>query len=268
MKNSFEKDLKKKLIAEAEETPNYWGKISKKLDLEENRQVTYQRKKILSIRPRYALIAASFVIICSFMLADNFLGYPFNSIKGNDSDTAANIVNTDKVKSGENNNSLSIENKIHINKINNLSSTKIKLPDGYYTKELSYNQYISELGINKNIEIPKDMFISKDTTKIYYNPDGSIFLMNGFVYSTPSQDNKDRSVQLRFQQGQIPLTDLLYAFDTETESSFGSTNAVIGYNEKTDTFISNFIHEEIGYSLKAVGLSQDEFVQIIASIVQ
>lgn len=256
MKNSFEKDLKEKLMSQ--DTPDYWDGILKKIKAGKN--IDYKHKKIVKLRNWYTYVAAGIaIIVCSVIFLNQFVG-----MSTNNTDTA-------QIQSEQDNNIVNeavnkIENNIYINQVSSLAKSKIKLPEGYYSENMTYTQYTNSVGLNKIMKLPSDMSILRDSTKVYYNSDGSIFMMNGFKFELSS--NEDKYIKIRIQKDTIPLTDLLYELSTEIESNIGNSKLVIGYNKESDIYISNFINNGIGFSLEAKAISQEEVVKFIESIVE
>ncbi|MDF2943297.1 MAG: hypothetical protein K0S01_2155 [Herbinix sp.] len=245
--NKFEAEVKEALKTSSEHTPDYWENISKKTNIPYNGRIIMKNSPKKNIfRVRYIAPA-----VCAFALVATI---PFLPGLGNNSPSKGNDVA----------NIQTVEN-LNINNISNAISAKIRLPENGTTETISYDNYLKQANMNLNLWLPTGLEKSEDAF-IYYNEDGSEFMMSGYHFSNPSTG---ATLSIRFQHGALPMTDLKYQLENEETSTINGEDIVIGYSKDLDAYCTTFMYEDIGYELSgSQGISQDDFVHVIQSIVQ
>lgn len=157
-----------------------------------------------------------------------------------------------------------VEN-LFINNIVGSMGAKIRLPENGTTETLSYETYLEQAGMNLNLWLPTG-FKNAEDAFVYYNEDGTEFMMSGYTFSNPSSGE---SLTIRFQNDTLPLTDTRYQLENQETTSINGEDIVIGYYKDLDAYFTSFIYKGIGYELTGMqGLSQDDFIHIVQSILQ
>jgi|GEM_PF-6392508 len=233
--SKFEFKLKESLKEEALQAPDYWEKISKKANIPYNGRMTMKESpKRNLLRLRYVMPA---VFGLAFIVMLSMISLPNNN---------------------------KVENLI-INNIVGSMGSKIALPENGTTENVSYETYLEKANMNLDLWLPTGLNNTEDAY-VYYNEDGTIFMMSGYTFSNPSTGE---SLTVRFQNDTLPLTDTMYQLENEEATTINGEKVVIGYYEELDTYYTAFIHKGIGYELISMqGISQEDFINVIQSIIQ
>lgn len=157
-----------------------------------------------------------------------------------------------------------VENLV-INNIVGSTGAKIRLPENGTTETLSYENYLEKAGMNLDLWLPTGLE-NTDDAYVYYNDDGSEFMMSGYTFSNPSSGE---SLIIKFQKDALPMTDTRYQLENEKVTTINGVDVVIGYSKDLDAYLTAFIYKGIGYELTGMqGISQEDFIRIIQSIIQ
>lgn len=119
--------------------------------------------------------------------------------------------------------------------------------------------YVPEIPQNmKPWELPSGIYKQNGGTgEIYWDEDELRF----------SNEERTRDMSLRVRKGGMPFVDFA-VFNTEMEASLiHDTEVMIGQVEDGG-YYAEFLYQNVGFMLYAEGLTQEEFVSVIASIVQ
>lgn len=160
------------------------------------------------------------------------------------------------------------DNKIVVNAIEGISSAKLKLdlrPEDRV--EMTQAEMISYYGVDYVPEVPADILPWDDRQSLYKRDGGS-----GKVYFDQnilnfSNQDFSRTVHLEVAKGSYPLIDYLH-FDPDAETSTISGVDVLLGQTTSGFYYAKFTYKEVGFVLDAQGVSQDEFISIIVSIVE
>jgi hypothetical protein len=245
--NKFETKIKKALKIEAEQSPDYWESISKKTNIPYNGGMIMKKTtKSKIFKLRYAVPA-----VCGLALVVMFTFINFQSNKP--SDLGGDVIGNQTVEN------------LNINNILSSMSAKIRLPENGTTETLSYDAYLEKAGMNLELELPAGLE-NTDDAYVYYNEDGSEFMMSGFTFHNPSTG---AYLTIRFQKEALPITDTRFQLEKQEVSTINGEDIVIGYNKELDTYFTTFMYQGIGYELNGVqGISQEDFISVIQSILQ
>lgn len=233
--SKFEFKLKEALKREATNAPDYWDNISKKANIHYNGRITMKESpKRNLLRLRYVIPA---VFGLAFVVMLSLISFP----------------NNNKVES------------IVINNIGGSMGSKIGLPENGTTDTVSYETYLERANMDLDLWLPKGLENTEDAY-VYYNEDGTIFMMSGYTFSNPSSGE---SLTIRFQEDSLPLTDTRYQLENEEITTINDEDIVIGYYKELDAYYTAFIYQGIGYDLTGMqGISQEDFINVIQSILQ
>lgn len=160
-------------------------------------------------------------------------------------------------------------NKIVINSINGISADKmmVNLAVGDCI-EMTMEELCEYYGVDYIPDVPIDI-------KIWPDQIGEIFKRNGGtgeVYWDAngvnfSNEDFTRTVHVEVDKGSYVLQDYLYFKGTEEKSLINNTEVLIGLTEN-GYYYSEFMYNGIGFLIDAKGVTEDEFISIIQSIIK
>lgn len=165
-------------------------------------------------------------------------------------------------------------NKVYFNELDNgnvAEAAKLMLPDGekkevtlkevnqYYGRDMS-DCYIPENLVENNL---------KEKFDFYY--DGDIVTSDRVVlwYSIEGETGPDYPyMEIEFQKGKIPLSDMIYADSDIKESIINGKKVTFTaeFQEGSTNYKAEFLSNEIGYRVQGISISQEEFMKVIYSL--
>ena len=160
------------------------------------------------------------------------------------------------------------DNKIVINTIERVSSAKLNLDlRPADCVEMTQEEMKTYYGVDYIPEVPADVLPWDNQQRIYKRNGGS-----GEVYFDQnilnfSNEEFTRSVHLEVAKGSYPLIDYLF-FDPDAETSNISGVDVLLGQTTSGFYYAKFMYKDVGFVLDAEGVTQDEFVAMILSIVE
>lgn len=166
-------------------------------------------------------------------------------------------------------NSESSNNRIVINYINGIPSGRTKInvfaDDFVKMNKSEINEYY---GIDIFPSVPSDLEEWDDENHGIYRRNGGI----GEVYwdqMVLNYDNKDfsRSVNMEVKKGSLPILDYGFGNSPEEKSIINNREVDIGYSEYSGYF-AIFMYNNVGFCVNGDGLTQDEFVSVLSSIIK
>ena len=170
---------------------------------------------------------------------------------------------------GESPNNPAANNKIVINSINGISADKMNINLALGDRiEMSIEELCEYYGVNYVPDVPEDI-------KIWPEQIGDIYKRNGGtgeVYWDAnllnfSNEDFTRSVHVEVDKGSYVLQDYLYFKGTEEKSVINNIEVLIGLTE-SGYYYSEFMYNGVGFLIDAKGVTEEEFVAIIASIIK
>lgn len=170
---------------------------------------------------------------------------------------------------GESLDNPSANNKIVINTINGISADRMNINiavDDFV--KMTREEMIEYYGVDYIPDVPADIKPWEDERSGIYKRDGG----TGEVYwdtDILNYSNEDftRSVHVEVDKGSYVLQDYLYFKGTEEKSVINNVDVFIGLTEN-GYYYSEFMYNGVGFLIDAEGVTEDEFVAIIASIIQ
>jgi len=170
---------------------------------------------------------------------------------------------------GESPDNSAANNKIVINTLNGISADRMNINlavDDFV--EMTREEMIEYYGVDYIPDVPADIKPWKDERSGIYRRNSGI----GEVYWDRdilnfSNEDFTRSVNLEVSKGHIPWLDYMH-FGTEDEISvINNVELKIG---KTDDgyYYTEFMYNNVGFTICTEGLTQDEFVSVIGSIIK
>ena len=170
---------------------------------------------------------------------------------------------------GESADNPAANNRIVINTINGISADRMKINlavDDFV--KMTREEMIEYYGVDYIPDVPADIKPWEDERSGIYKRDGG----TGEVYwdtDILNYSNEDftRSVHVEVDKGVYVLKDFFFFNGTEEKSIINNFEVFIGLSEN-GYFYSEFMYKGVGFLVDAEGVTQDEFVAIIASIIK
>ena len=170
---------------------------------------------------------------------------------------------------GESPDNPAANNKIDINTINGISADKMNIAlmiDDFV--EMSREEMIEYYGVDYIPDVPDDIQPWEDERSGIYRRNGG----TGEVYwdaNILNYSNEDftRSVHIEVDKGSYVLQDYLFFKGTEEKSIINNFEVLSGLSEN-GYYYSEFMYNGVGFCIDAEGVTEDEFVAIIASIIE
>ncbi len=170
---------------------------------------------------------------------------------------------------GESMDNPAANNKIVVNQISNVTADRqsicLWLDDFVRMDKTQLNEYY---GINVFPQVPGDIPEWDDQVYGIYKRDGG----TGEVYwdcMVLNYANEDftRKVNLEFQKDTLPVLDYVFLNGAEEKSVINNVEVMIGLSEN-GRYYGEFMYQNVGFCVNATGVTQDEFVDILSSIIQ
>ena len=176
--------------------------------------------------------------------------------------------NLDESK-GESPDNPAANNKIVINTINGISADRFNIAlmvDDFVA--MTREEMIKYYGVDYIPDVPADIKPWVDERSGIYRRNGGI----GEVYwdtDILNYSNEDftRSVHVEVDKGSYVLQDYLFFKGTEEKSIINNFEVLIGLSEN-GYYYSEFMYNGVGFCIDAEGVTEEEFVAIIASIIE
>ena len=170
---------------------------------------------------------------------------------------------------GESPDNPSANNKIEINTINGISADRMNINiavDDFV--KMTREEMIEYYGVDYIPDVPADIKPWEDERSGIYKRDGG----TGEVYwdaDILNYSNEDftRSVHVEVDKGSYVLKDYFYFRGTEEKSIINNHELIIGLSEN-GYYYSEFMYNGVGFLIDAQGVTEQEFVAIIASIIK
>lgn len=172
---------------------------------------------------------------------------------------------------GESPDNPAANNKIIVHQIDGLSADKAKMnicllgDDFVVMNKAELNEYY---GINVFPTIPKDIEEWEDQRFGIYRRNGGTgeVYWDGEVLNYSNEDFS-RTVNIEIKKGSLPLCDVAF-FDTIEEKSIINNWEVAIGQSANGYYYAQFMYHDVGFQIIAEGLTQDEFVSIISSLIK
>ena len=170
---------------------------------------------------------------------------------------------------GESPDNPAANNKIVVNLIDGIVADKMNiclLVDDFV--EMSREEMVEYYGVDYTPDVPDDIKPWEDERSGIYKRDGG----TGEVYwdaDILNYSNEDftRSVHIEVDKGSYVLQDYLYFKGTEEKSVINNIEVLIGLTE-SGYYYSEFMYNGVGFLVDAKGVTEEEFVAIIVSIIK
>ena len=170
---------------------------------------------------------------------------------------------------GESPDNPAANNKIVINSIEGISADKMNINLALEDRiKMSIEETCEYYGVDYVPDVPADIKMWTDQCGIIYRRNGG----TGEVYWDHnvlnfSSEDFTKSVHVEVDKGSYVLQDYLYFKGTEEKSVINNVEVLIGLTEG-GYYYSEFMYNGVGFLIDAEGVTEDEFVAIIASIIK
>lgn len=169
---------------------------------------------------------------------------------------------------GESPDNPAANNKVVINTINGISTDMDIGLIGDDFVEMSREEMIEYYGVDYIPDVPVDIQPREDEQSGIYRRNGG----TGEVYwdaDILNYCNEDftRSVHIEVNKGSYVLQDYFFFKGTEEKSIINNFEVLIGLSEN-GYYYSEFVYNGVGFLINAKGVTEEEFIAIIASIVR
>ena len=163
------------------------------------------------------------------------------------------------------------ENKIVINNITSFptdrSNLNFELKQEDFVK-MDKAEIIDYYGVEIFPAVPNDIKEWNDAFYGIYKKDGG----SGAVYWDQmilnySNEDFTRGVNIEIKKGSLPVLDYGFGESSEEKSVINNWEVAIGYSESSG-YHALFMYKDIGFCVNAEGVSQDEFIAVISSILK
>lgn len=173
------------------------------------------------------------------------------------------FLNNNKLQFNSDNLYLKNNNDIIINKINNLSETKLDAD----IKEIPINGvYIPWIEVLSGVNIPNDLdkfngygiYTRKDAASEYD-------ILNCYVYDYFNLDS-NRSIKISFSDKNKPLRD--YYFSEEGAKKSNINNYELTIYKCGEAYFTEFKYEDFNFDVETSNISESEFIMFLKSILK
>lgn len=161
--------------------------------------------------------------------------------------------------------------KIVINKVKSITNVAQDIalfPEDYI--EMTYEEKLEYLGAEIKPDVPEDLTLWEYEDNHYgiYRENGGageVYYDNeGFYYYNEDDDN--RYVRIAASKGRLPFSCVVWADECKDKSYLqGVEILILKYNEY---HCAEFMVRGVGFRIEANGLSDEEFVSVVASIIE
>lgn len=123
-------------------------------------------------------------------------------------------------------------------------------------------------GMNVVPSVPEDLEEWEDQQHGIYRRNGGTgevyWDSNGFTFSN---EDFSRSVNVEIKKDSMPLCDYFFYHSTEERSIINNIEIAIGQSSN-GYYYAQFMNQNVGFQIVGEGLSQEEFVAVISSLIQ
>ena len=242
-------NLKNAIDSDFDKVKNY-NSIMAKIDalneksLDEKNNTNKKGFAMKKLKPKYiySIVSVALIAIIAFGFINNKLNIDVNTLN----------------KAG--NNDTNIE--LNINKPKNESMSKIAAED----KSLKLEDLPNKFNFMRNIDIPKDYKLASCSTLYTASSleSDTYDLLHDYIFDYEKSD--DENITVTFSEVEEPLRDCFVESENANKiSKIHGTDVVI--TELGNSYTVTFKHNNIYFDIEAHGISQDELVKMLVSII-
>ena len=243
--------------------------VNSLLERKDKYDAEQKKKRTIFTRTATSMCCVCLVALLGFGM---WQGGVFNTISPDQTLEDAlypDIKDTFDERKGESPDKPAANNKIVINPINGISADKMMINLALDDRiEMSIEELCEYYGVDYVPDVPEDIKIWPDQIGDIYKRNGG----TGEVYWDAnllnfSSEDFTRSVHVEVDKGSYVLQDYLYFKGTEEKSVINNVEVLIGLTEG-GYYYSEFMYKGVGFLVDAKGVTEGEFVAIIASIIK
>lgn len=222
--------------------------LERKAEYEENQK---RKKKIIT------RTVTTLSCICLAVLVGFGIWHSSNNVKSNPNTTESTEASA-------------ANNKIVVQQIDNISGggrkMNINLDWDDFVK-MDKTELVNYYGTNLFPEVPADLKEWEDSNGIYKRNGGTGEVYYDKIILNYSNDDFSRSVNIELEKDVMPKSDCAFFSEIENNSTINNTAVGIG---KTDDgyYYAQFIYHGVGFRLICNGLTENEVVDVISSLIK
>lgn len=172
-------------------------------------------------------------------------------------------------RTGESPNKPKANNRLVINRIDGIPSNKLNIAlmadDFVKMNKKEINEYY---GIDIFPSVPDDLKEwDEQNFGIYRRNSGSGEVYWDQTVLNYDNENFSRSVNIEIKKGSLPLLDYGFGESSEEKSIINNWEVAIGLSE-SGYYHAIFMYKNVGFCVSGEGLTQDEFVSVLSSIIR
>ena len=245
--------LKNTIDSDFDKVKNY-NSIMAKIDalneksLDEKNNTNKKGIAMKKLKPKYIYSIVSVALIAIFAF-----GFINNKIN-------LDVISSNKA--GKNDTNI----KLNINKPKNESMSKIAADLAAEDKSLKLENLPNKFNFMRNIDIPKDYKLASCSTLYTASSleSGTYDLLHDYIFDYEKSD--EENITVTFSEVEEPLRDCFVESENGNKiSKIHGTNVVI--TELGNTYTVTFKHNNIYFDIETHGISQDELVKMLVSII-
>ncbi len=159
------------------------------------------------------------------------------------------------------------DDKIVINKPDTVGSS-LSLDIGLDTDdfiEMTYEEILEYYGAELEPDVPEDLKREQDERYGIWKRNGEIYHdNNGLRYYN---EDVTRDVHVEAAKGRLPVTCVLFV-DDHKEKSYIQDVEIVMVKIGKESYSAEFMVRDVGFRINTFGLSEEEFVDVVASIIE
>lgn len=222
--------------------------LERKAEYEENQK---RKKKIIT------RTVTTLSCICLAVLVGFGIWHSSNNVKSNPNTTESTEASA-------------ANNKIVVQQIDNISGDGRKMNinlDWDDFVKMDKTELVNYYGTNLFPEVPADLKEWEDSNGIYKRNGGTGEVYYDKIILNYSNDDFSRSVNIELEKDVMPKSDCAFFSEIENNSTINNTAVGIG---KTDDgyYYAQFIYHGVGFRLICNGLTENEVVDVISSLIK
>ena len=178
------------------------------------------------------------------------------------------IKDTFDEKNGESVSDPTANNKIIVHRVTGSISSDMSIAlmlDDFVP--MTREEMIEYYGMDFIPDVPTDMQLMDTQFGVFKRGGGTGEVYWDQTLLACKNEVGSKSARVNIAKGKMPFMDCIF-YDPEMEKSIiNNLEVLIGQNEN-EIYIAEFMHQNVGFMISADGLTEDEFIAIIASIIQ
>ncbi len=131
--------------------------------------------------------------------------------------------------------------------------------------EMSYDEILEYYGAELEPDVPEDLKHEQDERYGIWKRNGEIYHdNNGLRYYN---EDVTRDVHVEAAKGRLPVTCVVFADDCKEKSYIRDVEIMMVKIGK-ESYSAEFMVRDVGFRINTFGLSEEEFIDVVASIIE